>query len=100
MRRHRHRWGFRFADRHATAEVPVIPAALNLTPPIRTDIDHMEDSFMNKDRIAGAAKQASGVIKELTGKIVGDADLTARGTKDKVKGMVQSAVGRGRDAVK
>jgi len=55
---------------------------------------------MNKDRIAGAAKQASGAIKELSGKIVGDVDLTAKGTKTKVEGMVQSAVGRGRDAVK
>ena len=54
---------------------------------------------MNKDRIVGAAKQASGAIKELTGKIVGDADMTASGTKNKVEGMVQSAIGRVKDAV-
>ena len=54
---------------------------------------------MNKDRIVGAAKQASGAIKELTGKIVGDTNMTSNGTKDKVKGMIQSAVGRVKDAL-
>jgi hypothetical protein len=32
---------------------------------------------MDKDRIAGAAKQAKGAIKEATGKAVGDAKLVA-----------------------
>ena len=55
---------------------------------------------MNKDRIAGSAKQDSGAITELQGKVVGDVDLTDDSTKNKVEGSVQSAVGRGKDAVK
>ena len=55
---------------------------------------------MNKDRIADAAKQDSGAITQLQGKIVGDVDLTAKGTETKVEGIVQNAVGQGKDAVK
>jgi uncharacterized protein YjbJ (UPF0337 family) len=36
---------------------------------------------MNKDRIAGAAKEAKGVVTETAGKIFGDAKMTARGHK-------------------
>ena len=48
---------------------------------------------MDKDRIAGVAKQAKGVIKEAVGKAVGDAKLTADGKSDKVEGQFQNAVG-------
>ena len=55
---------------------------------------------MDKDRIEGSAKQAKGAIKEVTGKAVGDAKLTADGKSDKVEGKVQNAVGGdGGDAV-
>ncbi len=43
---------------------------------------------MDKDRIAGAAKQAKGAIKEAAGKTVGDAKLTADGKSDKAAGKV------------
>jgi uncharacterized protein YjbJ (UPF0337 family) len=55
---------------------------------------------MDKDRIAGAAKQAKGAIKEAAGKAVGDAKLTAEGKSDKVEGKIQNAVGGLRDALK
>ena len=48
---------------------------------------------MDKDRIAGAAKQAKGAIKEATGKALGDAKLTADGKSDKVEGKIQNAIG-------
>ena len=41
---------------------------------------------MDKDRIAGAAKQAKGAIKQAAGKALGDAKLTADGKSDKVEG--------------
>ena len=55
---------------------------------------------MNKDHIAEAAKQDSGSITELQGKVVGDVDLTAKDTKTKVDSTAQSASGRQKDAVK
>jgi len=48
---------------------------------------------MDKDRIAGAAKQAKGAIKEAAGKALGDAELTADGKSDKVVGKIQNAIG-------
>ena len=55
---------------------------------------------MDKDRIAGAAKQAKGVIKEAVGKAVGDAKLTADGKSDKVEGKFQNAVGGLKDSLR
>jgi uncharacterized protein YjbJ (UPF0337 family) len=55
---------------------------------------------MDKDRIAGAAKQAKGAIKEATGKALGDAKLTAKGKNDKAEGKVQNAIGGVKDAVR
>ena len=55
---------------------------------------------MDKDRIAGAAKQAKGAIKEIIGKAVGDAKLTADGKSDKVEGKVQNAVGGLKDTLR
>lgn len=52
---------------------------------------------MNKDRIAGAAKQAKGAVKEAVGKVVGDAKLVADGKADKVEGKIQNAVGGAKD---
>jgi uncharacterized protein YjbJ (UPF0337 family) len=55
---------------------------------------------MDKDRIAGAAKQAKGAIKEAVGKALGDAKLTADGKSDKVEGKIQNAIGGLKDALK
>ena len=55
---------------------------------------------MNKDRIAGAAKEAKGSLKETVGKAVGDAKLQSDGKTDKLKGKVQNAVGGLKDALK
>lgn len=55
---------------------------------------------MDKDRIAGAANQAKGAVKETVGNVVGDQKLQAEGTADKAAGKVQSAVGGAKDAVR
>jgi uncharacterized protein YjbJ (UPF0337 family) len=55
---------------------------------------------MDKDRIAGAANQAKGAMKQAAGKITGDAKLQAEGAADKAKGEVQSAVGSAKDTLR
>ena len=55
---------------------------------------------MDKDRIAGAAKQAVGAVKEVAGKVMGDAKLNAEGKAEKVEGKIQNAVGGARDAAR
>ena len=53
---------------------------------------------MDKDRIKGAAQQAKGSVKEVAGKVTGDAKLEAEGKTDKVAGKIQNAVGGMKDA--
>jgi uncharacterized protein YjbJ (UPF0337 family) len=55
---------------------------------------------MDKDRIAGSAKQTKGAVKEAAGKLVGDAKLQAEGRADKAEGKVQNAIGGLKDAAK
>jgi uncharacterized protein YjbJ (UPF0337 family) len=55
---------------------------------------------MDKDRIAGSAKQAQGAVKQAAGKITGDSKLKAEGAADKLTGKVQNAVGGARDAIR
>jgi uncharacterized protein YjbJ (UPF0337 family) len=55
---------------------------------------------MDKDRIAGAAKEIEGSVKETIGKAVGDAKLRSDGKADKVEGKVQNAIGGLKDALK
>jgi len=55
---------------------------------------------MNKDRIEGAAKQATGTVKETAGKVLGDAKLESDGQAEKIAGKIQNAVGGLKDALK
>ena len=55
---------------------------------------------MDKDRIAGSAKQAKGEAKEIVGKMTGDSKLQADGNADKTAGQVQNAIGGLKDAVR
>jgi uncharacterized protein YjbJ (UPF0337 family) len=54
----------------------------------------------DKDRVIGSAKRAKGTVKQVVGKVIGDAKLEAEGTADKVEGSVQNAVGGLKDALK
>jgi uncharacterized protein YjbJ (UPF0337 family) len=55
---------------------------------------------MDKDRVAGSAKQIKGAVKEVLGKATGDAKLESEGKADKVVGKVQNAIGGLKDALK
>jgi uncharacterized protein YjbJ (UPF0337 family) len=55
---------------------------------------------MDRDRIAGAAKEIKGSVKETVGKAVGDAKLQSDGKADKVEGKVQNAIGGLKDSLK
>jgi len=55
---------------------------------------------MDKQRIEGGLKKATGTIKEKAGQITGDRDLEAEGKMDKAEGEVRSAVGHVKDAAK
>jgi uncharacterized protein YjbJ (UPF0337 family) len=55
---------------------------------------------MDKDRIDGSLKQASGAVKETFGKVTGDAKTQAAGNAEKNAGKVQNAVGGAKDAVR
>jgi uncharacterized protein YjbJ (UPF0337 family) len=55
---------------------------------------------MDKDRIKGSAQQAKGTLKEMAGKVTGDAKLEAEGKSDKAAGKVQNAVGGLKDILR
>lgn len=55
---------------------------------------------MDKDRIAGSAKQAKGAVKQVIGKAVGDAKLESEGKADTIKGKFQNALGGLKDTLK
>ena len=66
----------------------------------REVVNKRSNADMDKDRIAGAAKETKGAVKETAGKVLGDAKLTAEGKSDKAKGKVQNAIGGLKDALK
>ena len=55
---------------------------------------------MDKNRIDGSIKQATGGAKETVGKVIGDAKLQSDGKTEKAVGKIQNAVGGVNDAVK
>jgi uncharacterized protein YjbJ (UPF0337 family) len=55
---------------------------------------------MDKDRVAGAAKQAAGGVKEAVGKALGDRTMEVEGQAKKTEGKVQNAVGGAKDAAR
>jgi uncharacterized protein YjbJ (UPF0337 family) len=59
-----------------------------------------ENFIMDKDRIAGSAKEIKGSVKETIGKATGNAKLRSNGRADQVEGEVQNAVGGVKDAVR
>lgn len=56
--------------------------------------------IMDKDRVAGSAKQVKGSIKQAVGKAAGDAKLESEGKADKIEGKIQNAVGGIKDVLK
>ena len=55
---------------------------------------------MDKDRVKGSAEQAKGKVKEVAGKLTGDAKLEGEGKAQKTKGKIRNAFGGLKDALK
>lgn len=55
---------------------------------------------MDDDRIAGAARQVKGSVKEAIGKMTGDTKTQAEGKAEKTAGKVQNAAGGAKDTVR
>lgn len=55
---------------------------------------------MDKDRVAGTAKQAKGSLKHLAGSMLGDSKLKAEGTAEKAAGKLQNSVGGLKDKLR
>jgi uncharacterized protein YjbJ (UPF0337 family) len=55
---------------------------------------------MDRQRIAGATKKATGTIKKTVGKATGNRRLEAEGRAEKVEGRLRSAVGKAKDAAR
>ena len=55
---------------------------------------------MDKDRVAGAAHEVKGTVKEAVGKAVVDAKLQSDGQAEKTAGKIQNAVGGVKDTVR
>jgi uncharacterized protein YjbJ (UPF0337 family) len=60
----------------------------------------LEEEIVDKDRIAGSAKEMKGAVKQVVGKAVGDAKLESDGKADKIEGEVQNAIGGLKDALR
>ncbi len=56
--------------------------------------------MVNKDQVAGVAKQVKGSVKQAAGKATGNRQTEAEGAGDKVAGKVQKAYGDVKDKVK
>ena len=55
---------------------------------------------MDKDRVKGSATQAKGKVKEVAGKVTGDAKLKSEGQADQARGKIQNAIGGLKDALR
>ena len=55
---------------------------------------------MDKDRVAGAVKQAKGLLKEAAGRVTGDTKTEAKGKGERAGGKLQSMIGGVKDAVR
>jgi uncharacterized protein YjbJ (UPF0337 family) len=56
--------------------------------------------MVNKDQVAGLAKQVKGSVKQAAGKATGNRQTQAEGAADKVAGKVQKAYGDVKDKVR
>ena len=55
---------------------------------------------MDRQRIKGGVKKATGAIKETAGKALGDRHLEGKGKAEKAEGHIRSGVGKAKDAVR
>jgi uncharacterized protein YjbJ (UPF0337 family) len=58
------------------------------------------DMSINKDQVAGRAKEAAGKVQEAAGKAVGSADQQDKGTVNKIVGGAQAKYGDAKSNLK
>jgi uncharacterized protein YjbJ (UPF0337 family) len=68
--------------------------------PLSDSKDERKGAAMDKDRIKGSAQQAKGKVKEVAGKVTGDAKLENEGKADKAAGKIRNAVGGIKDTLR
>ncbi|MDX8462923.1 CsbD family protein [Mesorhizobium humile] len=56
--------------------------------------------MVNRDQVAGLAKQMKGSVKQAAGKATGNRRTEVEGVADKIAGKVQKAYGDAKDKVK
>ncbi|AZO69084.1 MAG: CsbD family protein [Mesorhizobium sp.] len=56
--------------------------------------------MVNKDQVAGLAKQFKGSVKKAAGKATGNRRVQAEGSADKIAGKLQKAYGDVKDRVR
>jgi uncharacterized protein YjbJ (UPF0337 family) len=56
--------------------------------------------MVNRDQVAGIAKQVKGSVKQAAGKATGNRRTEVEGVADKIAGKVQKAYGDVKDKVK
>ncbi|MDX8452777.1 CsbD family protein [Mesorhizobium sp. VK9D] len=56
--------------------------------------------MVNRDQVAGIAKQVKGSVKQAAGKATGNRRTQVEGAADKIAGKVQKAYGDVKDKVK
>jgi uncharacterized protein YjbJ (UPF0337 family) len=56
--------------------------------------------MIDKDRIAGSAKEIKGAVKQAIGKVVGNVKLESEGRVEKSEGTIQNAIGGLKDTIR
>jgi uncharacterized protein YjbJ (UPF0337 family) len=56
--------------------------------------------MVDKDRVEGSLEQGKGKVKEVVGKVTGDAKLEGEGKADQAKGKIQNAIGGVKDTLR
>jgi uncharacterized protein YjbJ (UPF0337 family) len=56
--------------------------------------------MVDPDRVSGSIEQAKGKVKEVVGKVTGDAKLEQDGKGDQVAGKIENAVGGLKDKLR
>jgi uncharacterized protein YjbJ (UPF0337 family) len=79
-------------------ELPVTSATVFLK--IKLVSEPKEGQVMDKDRVKGAVNDAAGRAKRQVGEWTGDSETQAEGAAQQVKGKVQNAWGKTKDAVR
>jgi uncharacterized protein YjbJ (UPF0337 family) len=75
-----------------------------LTSPLEkfdgTSTLHTKENKLDKDRLKGSAQQVKGAVKEVAGKVTGDAKLEGEGKAEKTGGKIRNAIGGLKDTLR